>query len=58
MPMLDAFRLMLVFTLFDPIKITVANLFIAVGEPEKVVRTRFIQAAVLIAGLFLLVEQQ
>jgi O-antigen/teichoic acid export membrane protein len=54
LPMLDAFRLMLLFTLLDPIKITVSNLFIAVGKPEKVVRARLIQLAVLLIGLFTL----
>jgi O-antigen/teichoic acid export membrane protein len=51
LPMLAAFRLMLVFTLLDPIKITVADLFIAVGRPDQVVRARVIQLAVLVVGL-------
>lgn len=54
LPMVTAFRLMLVFTLLNPIKVTVANLFIAVGKPEMVVRARLLQLVVLIAGLFLL----
>jgi len=54
LPMLDAFRLMLVFTLFDPIKMTVANLFLAVGRPEEVLRARAIQLAVMVVGLFAL----
>jgi len=54
LPMLTAFRLMLVFTLLDPIKVTVANLFIAVGKPEMVVRARLLQLVALVAGLFLL----
>jgi lipopolysaccharide exporter len=54
LPMLQAFRLMLVFTMLDPIKVTVADLFVAVGRPELVVRARLVQLAVLIAGLFLL----
>lgn len=52
LPMLDAFRLMLVFTLFDPIKLTVGNLFVAVGKPELVVKARAIQLIVLVIGLF------
>lgn len=52
--MLDAFRLMLIFTLLDPIRITVADLFVAVGVPERVTVTRFLQLVVLVAGLFLL----
>jgi O-antigen/teichoic acid export membrane protein len=54
MPMLEAFRLMLVFTLLDPIKTTVADLFTAVGRPELVVRARSIQLMVLLGGLLLL----
>lgn len=54
MPMLDTFRLMLIFALLDPMKQTVADLFVAVGEPERVVRVRLVQFAVLVAGLFAL----
>lgn len=54
LPMLAAFRLMLVFTLLDPIKITVASLFVAVGRPGAVVRTRAAQLAVMATGLFAL----
>jgi PST family polysaccharide transporter len=54
LPMLSAFRLMLVFTMFDPIKKTVANLFLAVGKPEEVVQARAIQLAVMLVGLFTL----
>jgi O-antigen/teichoic acid export membrane protein len=54
LPMLTAFRLMLVFTLLDPIKITVANLFVAVGRPGIVAGARGAQLAVMVAGLFLL----
>jgi len=45
LPMLDA---------FDPIKSTIANLFVAVGRPEQIVRARSVQLVVLLAGLFLL----
>ena len=54
LPMLTAFRLMLVYTLFDPIKITIADVLTASGAPGKVVRARAIQLAVLIAGLLIL----
>ena len=54
LPMLDAFRLMLVFTLLDPIKITISHVFVAVGRPEQVMQARFVQLIVLLAGLFLL----
>jgi O-antigen/teichoic acid export membrane protein len=53
LPMLDAFRLMLLFTLLDPIRGTLSSLFIAVGKPEKVLWARIAQLIVLIAGLFL-----
>ena len=54
LPMLDAFRLMLIYTLLDPIKITVASVITASGAPERVVRARFIQLGVLIIGLVIL----
>jgi O-antigen/teichoic acid export membrane protein len=54
LPMLDAFRLMLVFTLFDPMKTTVSNLFVVMGRPEQVVRIQSIQLAVMVVGLFAL----
>ena len=54
LPMVNAFRLMLIFTLFDPIKQTVSNLFVAVGRPDQAVRARALQLAILVAGLFLL----
>jgi O-antigen/teichoic acid export membrane protein len=51
LPMLDAFRLMLVYTLLDPIKITVASVITVSGAPERVVRARFVQLVVLVIGL-------
>ncbi len=51
LPMLDAFRLMLFFTLLDPIRHTVAGLFVAVGKPEKILQARIIQLVVMITGL-------
>jgi O-antigen/teichoic acid export membrane protein len=54
LPILDAFQLMLIFTLLDPLKITVSHLFVAVGKPNIIVRARVVQLGVLIAGLFLL----
>ncbi len=52
LPMTNVFRLMLIFTLLDPIKAIVANLFVAVGEPEQIIQARMIQLVVLLAGLF------
>jgi O-antigen/teichoic acid export membrane protein len=54
LPMLPAFRLMLVFALLDPIKITIAGVLMAVGRPEKITLVRLSQFIALIAGLFLL----
>lgn len=54
LPMVTAFRLMSVYTLLDPIRATVSQLFIAVGRPEQLVRTRVVQLAVLIVGLYTL----
>lgn len=51
LPMLDAFQLMLVYTMLDPIKLTVAAAITSSGAPEKVVRARLIQLAVMAAGL-------
>ncbi len=52
LPMLTTFRLMFFYTLIDPIKLTVANVFGAVGKPEKVSIVRTIQFGVLIILLF------
>lgn len=54
LPMLDAFRLMLLFTLLDPLKLSISDVLNAVGRPELVVRTRGIQLLVLLVGLALL----
>ena len=50
-PMLTAFRLMLIFTLLDPLKNTIGGLFIAVGKPEVTVRIRLIQFIVMVVCL-------
>ncbi|GAB4532334.1 MAG: hypothetical protein Fur0018_20910 [Anaerolineales bacterium] len=54
LPMMTTFRLMLVYTLLDPIKVTIGNVFIAMGEPEKVVRARAWQMVIMLGGLFTL----
>lgn len=51
MPMLEAYRLMLLYTLLDPIKLTIANVITISGAPDKVRRARFIQLIVMIAGM-------
>jgi O-antigen/teichoic acid export membrane protein len=54
LPMLDAFRLMLIYTMFDPFKLTIASVFIAVGQPERIVRARAVQLVVMVLGLLTL----
>jgi O-antigen/teichoic acid export membrane protein len=54
LPMLTAFRLMLVYTLFDPVKGMIASMLTISGAPERVIRTRLIQLAVMILGLVIL----
>jgi O-antigen/teichoic acid export membrane protein len=54
LPMVSTFQLMLVFTLLDPIKKSVASVFVAVGNPGIVMRARAVQFAVLLVGLFTL----
>jgi len=53
LPMIPAFRLMTIFTLLDPLRVTVSQIFVAAGQPGRIVRVRVIQLAALIAGLFL-----
>jgi PST family polysaccharide transporter len=54
LPMLDAFRLMLIFCLLDPLTLAMGSLFVAVGKPEVVTRVRFAQLIVMVVGLFIL----
>ncbi|MGC9521713.1 MAG: oligosaccharide flippase family protein [Anaerolineae bacterium] len=51
LPMLKAFRLMLIYTALDPIKFTVGHLFIAVGTPQTLSRIRLGQLVILLLGL-------
>jgi O-antigen/teichoic acid export membrane protein len=51
LPMLGAFRLMIAYTVVDPIKFTVGHLFISVGRPDLLARVRAIQLVVLVVGL-------
>ncbi len=51
LPMLSAFRLMIAYTMLDPIRYTVGFLFTAAGRPELLVRVRLAQLAVLVLGL-------
>jgi len=52
--MLTPFRLMLLFLLLEPIKLTVGLLFVAVGQPQQLAGARGIQLLVLVIGLLLL----
>ena len=54
LPSLIPLRLLLVFTLLNPIKITLGNLFVAVGAPEKAAWARLLQLPILLIGLFTL----
>lgn len=54
LPMLPAFRLMLIYTLGDPVKLTVASVLVASGTPEQTAWARSAQMLTLIAGLLLL----
>lgn len=54
LPMLDTFRLMLVYVLLDPVKLAVANVITVSGAPHKVVRARLAQLGVMIVALVLL----
>jgi len=51
LPMLSAFQLMLLYTLFDPLKLTISSVFIAMGRPERVARVHAIQLLILLIGL-------
>lgn len=51
MPMLSVYRLMLVFTLLDPVKQGITGVFGAVGVPEKIVYIRGIQLVILTVGM-------
>lgn len=46
LPMVDTFRILLVFTLFDPVRLIVNSLYIAVGRPGSLVRVRMVQVCV------------
>lgn len=54
LPMLGAFRLMLVFTLLDPLKMTVVHLMVAMGDAARSISTRLVQLVILVIGLFVL----
>jgi len=54
LPLVLPFQLMLVYTLFNPLKTSIGGLFVAVGRPETIVRARAVQLAIMLLGLFTL----
>lgn len=52
LPMLWVFRLMLVFTLLDPLKMAVSRLMVGVGDVTRPLPARLLQLLVLIVGLY------
>ena len=54
LPMLTAFRLMLLYSLLDPIRVITSSVLIAVGKPQKVSQVRMLQLLTLGIGLFTL----
>ena len=53
-PMLLALQIMLPYAMLEPVKQTMANIFVSVGKPGMVVKIRSLQLAIMIAGLFIL----
>lgn len=54
LPMLPAFRLLLIYALLEPLKFTISHILSATGLPERVSRARLAQLAALGGGLFVL----
>jgi O-antigen/teichoic acid export membrane protein len=54
LPMMTAFRLMLVYSLLDPMRVITSSVLIAVGKPEKVSQVRMLQLLILGISLFAL----
>ena len=54
MPMVSAFRILLVVAVLSPIERSLAALFVAVGAPGRMVWVRALQLAVVVTGLWLL----
>lgn len=54
LPMVNSFQLLVFFALFEPMKLVLSKLLIALGYPLKIVKIRLIQLLFLIFGLFTL----
>jgi O-antigen/teichoic acid export membrane protein len=52
MPMLWVFRLMLVFTLLDPLKTTVSSVMVSMGDAARPIPARLVQLFILLLGLY------
>jgi O-antigen/teichoic acid export membrane protein len=48
LPMVNVFRLMLIYTLLDPLMVTAGNLVVAVGHPQILTRIRLVQFLVFV----------
>lgn len=48
LPMVTVFRLMLIYTLLDPLMVTAGNLVVAVGHPQILTRIRLVQIIVFV----------
>ena len=53
-PMLPTFQMMIAYAMLDPMRLTVANLFISIGKPDLLVKIRLTQLGVLCIGLLTL----
>jgi O-antigen/teichoic acid export membrane protein len=54
LPMVNAFRLMVVYSLFDPLIVTAGNLAAAMGQPQLLTRIKVLQAVVFVPLVILL----
>ncbi len=54
LPMVPIFRIMSIFALIDPLRDLLTSVYVAVGQPRRLMRYKLIQLLVLIAGLLLL----
>ena len=52
MPMLTVFRLMLLFTLIDPLKTSVSRLMVSMGDATRPIPVRLLQLVILLIGLY------
>jgi O-antigen/teichoic acid export membrane protein len=53
LPMVNTFRLMIVYTLLDPLVVTAGNLTVAMDQPQSLTRVKVLQAIVFIPSVIL-----